>query len=91
MQIEWREWRDSGATNCPQTHASPRKWREWRILPTYRVASWRGGGQKGIEKRIGEVNRRIAPLAPLAPLAPPDLNATPASAQGGTLDGDPHV
>lgn len=37
---QWREWRDSGATDHPQTQARSGEWREWRILPIYRSSNF---------------------------------------------------
>lgn len=64
----WREWRDSGATDCRQPQALSGEWREWRDLPTYCV----GGFASIRDKREIPIGRNWddAPLAPLMPITP---------------------
>ena len=37
---QWREGRESGATDCTQTQSLSGEWREWRVLSTYCVSNF---------------------------------------------------
>ena len=74
---QWRERRESGATDCPQTQSLSGEWREWRVLPTYCVSNFssiRKEREIPIERSTGSRATRATHAS----------NATPPGAQGGT-------
>ena len=74
---QWREGRESGATDYPQTQSSSGEWREWRVLPTYCVSNF-----SSIRKeREIPMERSTESRATRATHA---SNATPPGAMGGT-------
>jgi len=74
----WREGRDSGATNGPQTQSLSGEWREWRVLPTYHMRKFRWL-RKPMVKNVNTYGcQRHATRATHA------RNATPPGALGGT-------
>ncbi len=82
---QWREGRESGATDCPQTQTPSGEWREWRVLPTYCVSNFSSRRKEREIPIEGSTGRRATRATHVSR---PCVSATPPGIEGGTPYGD---